>query len=50
MELSKSFRRVSGASRMAPDGFDKNVAHKQFVDISRKLAVLAAQYNIVLSL
>lgn len=40
----------SGASRMIPDGFDKNVARKQFVDISRKLAVLAAQYDIVLSL
>jgi len=40
----------SGASRMIPEGFDKNAARKQFVDISKKLARLAKEYNITLAL
>lgn len=40
----------SGASRRIPEGFDHDVAFQQFVDISKKLAVLAAEYNIVLAL
>lgn len=40
----------SGASRNIPEGFDRVVARKQFIAISKKLATLAAQYAIVLSL
>ncbi len=40
----------SGASRMIPEGFSKDSAFKQFVSIGKKLAPLAARYNIVLTL
>nr|WP_262915277.1 sugar phosphate isomerase/epimerase family protein [Niabella ginsengisoli] len=40
----------SGASRMIPEGFSKDSAFKQFVSIGKKLAPLAAKYNIVLAL
>ncbi|HTG56365.1 MAG TPA: sugar phosphate isomerase/epimerase family protein [Niabella sp.] len=40
----------SGASRMIPEGFSKDTAFKQFVSIGKKLAPLAARYNIVLAL
>lgn len=40
----------SGASRMIPEGFPKDSAFKQFVAIGKKLAPLAARYNIVLTL
>ncbi len=40
----------SGASRKIPDGFSKDSAFKQFVSIGKRLAPIAAQYNIVLAL
>ncbi|WP_114788945.1 sugar phosphate isomerase/epimerase family protein [Niabella yanshanensis] len=40
----------SGASRMIPGGFPRDSAFKQFVSIGKKLAPLAARYNIVLAL
>lgn len=40
----------SGASRMIPEGFSKDSAYQQFVSIGKKLAPLAARYNIVLTL
>ena len=40
----------SGASRKIPDGFSKDAAFKQFVSIGKRLAPIAAQYNIVLAL
>lgn len=40
----------SGASRKIPDGFSKDSAFKQFVTIGKRLATIAAQYNVVLAL
>lgn len=40
----------SGASRHIPEGFDRESAFMQFVHISKKLAELAAQYNVVIAL
>ncbi|MFD1770382.1 sugar phosphate isomerase/epimerase family protein [Sphingobacterium suaedae] len=40
----------SGASRNIPEGFDRDVARRQFVSMGRKLAELAATYHIVLAL
>jgi len=40
----------SGASRKIPDGFSKDSAFKQFVSIGKRLAPVAARYNIVLAL
>ncbi|GAB3013152.1 hypothetical protein GCM10027051_15550 [Niabella terrae] len=40
----------SGASRRIPEGFPRDSAFRQFVSISKKLAVLAEKYGIVLAL
>ncbi|WP_346237334.1 sugar phosphate isomerase/epimerase family protein [Niabella insulamsoli] len=40
----------SGASRMVPEGFSHDTAFEQFVSVSKKLAALAAKYDIVLAL
>ncbi|GGH26070.1 sugar phosphate isomerase/epimerase [Sphingobacterium alkalisoli] len=40
----------SGASRHIPDGFDRDVALKQFVKVCKMLSTLAAQYDVVLAL
>ncbi len=40
----------SGASRNIPDGFNRDSAYTQFVDIAKNLAVLAAKYNVTLAL
>lgn len=40
----------SGGSRTIPEGFSKDEAMKQFVEICTKLASLAKKYNIVISL
>lgn len=40
----------SGASRQIPEGFSKDTARKQFIAIGKKLAALAATYNIILAL
>ena len=40
----------SGGSRRIPDGFDRVVAKKQFIAIAKKIAPLAARYNITLAL
>ncbi|AHM59626.1 xylose isomerase [Flammeovirgaceae bacterium 311] len=39
----------SGGSRQVPDGFDRTEARAQFVSMARKVAVLAAQYDIMLA-
>ena len=40
----------SGGSRRLPDGFDPLKAKEQFINIARKVAAQAAQYNIMLAL
>lgn len=40
----------SGGARRMPDGFDKVKASEQFISIARKVASLAARYEIVLAL
>jgi sugar phosphate isomerase/epimerase len=40
----------SGGARRIPDGFDLDIAHTQFVSIARKVATLAANYQITLAL
>lgn len=40
----------SGGARRVPDGFDKVKASEQFISIARKVASLAARYEIVLAL
>lgn len=40
----------SSGSRRIPDGFDQEIAEKQFISIARKISELAMQYNIVLAL
>ena len=40
----------SSGSRRIPDGFDREIAKKQFVAIAKKIAKLAMQYDIVLAL
>lgn len=40
----------SGGSRGVPEGFDRAQAKEQFISIAKKIAVLAAKYNIVLAL
>ena len=40
----------SGGSRGVPEGFDRIKAKAQFIDMARKVAGVAAQYNIVLAL
>lgn len=40
----------SGASRSIPQGFSKDSAFRQFVSVGRRIAPIAAKYNIVLAL
>lgn len=40
----------SGASRHIPDGFDRDTAYQQFVNIAKRLALLAARYDVILAL
>ena len=40
----------SGGARRVPDGFDHNKAKEQFIDIARKVSVLAKKYKIELAL
>jgi hypothetical protein len=40
----------SGGARRVPDGFDHNKAKEQFINIARKVAVLARKYKIDLAL
>lgn len=40
----------SGGSRKVPDGFDKAKAKTQFIDINKKVAVLADKYNVTVVL
>lgn len=40
----------SGSSRQIPEGFDRDSAFVQFVNISKKLAALAAQHDVVLAI
>ena len=40
----------SGGSRRIPDGFDRAQAKSQFIAIAKKIASLAAQYNITLAI
>lgn len=40
----------SGGARRVPDGFDKKVARGQFIAIAKKIARVAAKYNIVIAL
>ena len=40
----------SGASRRIPEGFDKNEAEKQFIDLLKKMAPIAGRYDVVISL
>ncbi len=40
----------SGGARRVPEGFDKQVALAQFIAIAKKIAAIAAKYNIVLAL
>ncbi|HZY82484.1 MAG TPA: sugar phosphate isomerase/epimerase family protein [Cyclobacteriaceae bacterium] len=39
----------SGGARRVPDGFDHATARKQFVDIARKVAAIAKDYDIILA-
>ena len=47
---TKMIVRGSGGSRRLPDGFDKDVAVKQFVSNAKKIAKLGKKYNIILAL
>lgn len=40
----------SGGSRRVPDGFDKAKAKSQFIDINKKVAVLADKYDVTIVL
>jgi sugar phosphate isomerase/epimerase len=40
----------SAGARRIPDGFDRERAREQFISIARKLAMMAADYDIVLAL
>lgn len=40
----------SGASRRIPEGFDRKTANRQFVYMAKKMAAVAAKYQIVLAL
>jgi len=40
----------SGGSRAIPEGFSREEAEKQFIDICKKIAFVAKKYNIVISL
>lgn len=39
----------SGGARRVPDGFDPVTARKQFIDIARKVAAIAKNYDIILA-
>lgn len=39
----------SGGARRVPDGFDPATARKQFIDIARKVAAIAKNYDVVLA-
>ncbi len=40
----------SGGARRIPDGFDKEIATRQMIDIGKKIAAVAARYQIVIAL
>jgi len=40
----------SGGSRAVPPGFDRNKAREQFIYMAKKVATMAAKYNILLAL
>lgn len=40
----------SGGARRIPDGFDRKVAMNQFIDIARKIAIIAEKYQVILAL
>lgn len=40
----------SGGSRSIPDGFSRDEARRQFVDLSRKMAVIAKKYDVTIVL
>lgn len=40
----------SGGARRIPEGFDRKTAENQFIAIAKKIAAIAAKYNIVIAL
>jgi sugar phosphate isomerase/epimerase len=40
----------SGGARRVPEGFDKKIATRQMIDIGKKIAIVAAKYQVVIAL